>query len=398
MKNEVLTDNQLDGWWDVARVGSWLGSRAGSPEKIEISWEDIEQMADSYDPAVLESPVTLEHSRKGPAHGWVSDVRVIGDRLQVRFRDMSEALKKLLKEGAYRSRSIEMYNPFKPTGGAYLAAVTFLGAAAPAVKGLEPEPINLGESGRAVRLFVGGDNQSRPIIGKGEKMQQEDLRLRFASSLKGLFGQAEEQKMDEGELPEDDFENEDDDVVKARLLERIEELEVSLDEKLRTCRELEQRLADLKKALEEEEALRREAEEKIGQLEGEVEEKEEAFELAEYTAELAAAEKDCRLTPVESTNLLKLGTRLDTVGRKAILEEVCRRRPLALFSEISAPAVNEPNIRTNRIEREKSRFKGFPADPEHDKALELMSREEGLTFSEALKEVREESNNYSNKR
>ena len=50
MTKHGLTDEQISGWWDIARVGSWQGSQAGKPVKIEISQEDLEQMVEDYDP------------------------------------------------------------------------------------------------------------------------------------------------------------------------------------------------------------------------------------------------------------------------------------------------------------------------------------------------------------
>lgn len=97
---------------------------------------DLDQLAQSYDPALHEAPVTLDHAQHGPALGWVGGVRRVGDRLLARLRGLNAHLLEMIRAGAFKKRSVEIYAALREAGGPYLKAVSFLGAAAPEVKGL----------------------------------------------------------------------------------------------------------------------------------------------------------------------------------------------------------------------------------------------------------------------
>ena len=101
-------------------------------------WSDdaLDQLAEDYAAERHEAPVTLDHAQTGPALGWVAGVRRSGDRLLVRLKDLNDGLIELLRDGAFKKRSVEIYNRLPETGRPYLKAVSFLGAGAPAVKGL----------------------------------------------------------------------------------------------------------------------------------------------------------------------------------------------------------------------------------------------------------------------
>jgi hypothetical protein len=359
MKQQYLTDEQIEGWWDIARVGKWNGCQGGKPVEIEISRADIENIVETYDPGVQEAPVTVEHLKEGPAHGWVESLRVAGNRLQAKFKDISESLRNWLRTGAYRSRSIEMYKPFAATGRAYLGAVSFLGAAAPAVKGLSPEPELLFEKSglETPRETVRLDSQTMELSeapNSGvEKMDDKTFADRVVSSLREFFsGDTKESYASKG--------------MQAEAGERIKILECRLDE--------------AGKSLAEEKTLRLRAEERL-------KEKLRETELAEFTEALSGAEAEHRLTPAEAAGYLKLGSGLDEAGRAAILEEVAERRSLNMFRELSAPE-NRRIQTTGSLERNRSHFRNFPEDPEHDAALELMAQRPELSFAEAISTVR----------
>lgn len=109
--------------------------------------ERLDQVAAGYDPALHEAPVTVDHARGGPALGWVGSVRRVGDRLVARLRNLNERLVEMIRSGAFKKRSVELYPAFRETGGPYLKAVSFLGAAVPEVKGLA-DPLALGSGPR----------------------------------------------------------------------------------------------------------------------------------------------------------------------------------------------------------------------------------------------------------
>ena len=103
--------------------------------KGKYSRETLEQIAADYDPAFLEAPVTVDHASSGPALGWIWGLSRDGDVLMADM-DIREEFASVVRDGAFKKRSVEIYRKQDKTGRPYLKALSFLGAAAPAVKGL----------------------------------------------------------------------------------------------------------------------------------------------------------------------------------------------------------------------------------------------------------------------
>lgn len=144
----------------------------GSPEiEFEIfragdygergAWGDdsLDALVRDYDPALHEAPVTFDHAQTGPALGWVAGLRRSGDRLLARVRAAGDDLLDALREGSFRKRSVELYRALPETGRPYLKAVSLLGAAAPAVKGLR-DPL-FAEDADYADLFAGEEAGAR---------------------------------------------------------------------------------------------------------------------------------------------------------------------------------------------------------------------------------------------
>jgi hypothetical protein len=110
--------------------------RAGKYPQGSFTEDDVAEMANNYDPNIHEAPITLDHNDKGPAYGWVEQLKVRGGVLLAKFKQVSDSLKKLVSSGQYKKRSAEIYPTFDATGGKYLRAVSFV--TVPQVKGLQP--------------------------------------------------------------------------------------------------------------------------------------------------------------------------------------------------------------------------------------------------------------------
>lgn len=134
------------------------------------SEEDLDRIAADYDPARHEAPVTLDHRQDGPAQGWVRSLRRVGDRLVACLHRLSPALRRLLGCRAYRKRSIELYRKFGEDGRAYLKAVSFLGAAPPAVKGMTDPLFNEGTDDTVCFVEEFSDTASPSGDGESESL------------------------------------------------------------------------------------------------------------------------------------------------------------------------------------------------------------------------------------
>ena len=109
-----------------------------------FSADDLKEVANSYDPKVHSAPLVIGHSGDNdsvPAYGWIKGFSQKGDDLyaDVEFTDVA---KDLVRGGHYRKVSISFYSPDSPINphkGKWSARhLALLGAAPPAVKGLEP--------------------------------------------------------------------------------------------------------------------------------------------------------------------------------------------------------------------------------------------------------------------
>lgn len=128
--------------------------KAGNYPQGAFTEADINSLVQHYDPSFCEAPLTLDHTQKGPAYGWVSALKNENGKLKASFRDVTDDLKEFVQAGKYKKISVEIYRDLegkKP----YLKAVSFLGAAIPQVKGMEP--IEFKESPSDVYTFERSD-------------------------------------------------------------------------------------------------------------------------------------------------------------------------------------------------------------------------------------------------
>lgn len=113
-----------------------------SGETLSFSEADLAGAAAAYDPAAHEAPLVVGHpAQNAPAYGWVGAVAVRDGALVATPRQVEPAFAEMVQAGRFKKVSASFYRPGaaqnpKPEGW-YLRHVGFLGAAAPAVKGLK---------------------------------------------------------------------------------------------------------------------------------------------------------------------------------------------------------------------------------------------------------------------
>jgi len=103
----------------------------------------LEEVAINYDPQKYKAPIVIGHPKTdAPAYGWVERLYVENDTLKADVNQVDEAFVELVNNGRYKKISSSFFapnSPDNPIAGKYtLKHVGFLGAAAPAVKGLKP--------------------------------------------------------------------------------------------------------------------------------------------------------------------------------------------------------------------------------------------------------------------
>ena len=105
----------------------------------ESDLDDIASKANEQIPT-KPIPVTLGHPiDSSPAYGWVKSVKRFGEKLRVKLGELNPGFVEALKNGAYKGRSISLYDDNK------MRHLGFLGGSQPAITGLQPLAFNDGE-------------------------------------------------------------------------------------------------------------------------------------------------------------------------------------------------------------------------------------------------------------
>jgi hypothetical protein len=127
---------------------------------VNVPEADLAASAEAYDPAVSEAPVVVGHpATDAPAYGWVKGLTARAGALFAELTQVDPAFAEIVRAGRYKKISASFYTPHSPEnpkpGFWYLRHVGFLGAAAPAVKGLRP--VAFAAAGEGVVEFTAQD-------------------------------------------------------------------------------------------------------------------------------------------------------------------------------------------------------------------------------------------------
>lgn len=126
------------GLMEIFRAGKHV---AVDGRTIEFSAADVAEIAATYQPELAEAPLVVGHPQiNAPAYGWAKSLSVKDGVLFAEPHQVDPHFATLVNDGRFKKRSASLYlrdTPGNPTPGKlYLRHIGFLGAAAPAVKGL----------------------------------------------------------------------------------------------------------------------------------------------------------------------------------------------------------------------------------------------------------------------
>jgi len=121
------------------RIVKWIpifkgGQQTDSSGNTKV-WtdEELDAVVRQYEDRTEDAPVVIGHPKdNAPAFAWVDGLKRVGQTLMATFKDVDEQFKNMVNKGRFKYRSVAFYPDLK------LRHVGFLGAAAPAVKGLGP--------------------------------------------------------------------------------------------------------------------------------------------------------------------------------------------------------------------------------------------------------------------
>jgi len=114
------------------------------PGKIPVSVEDLDTVVADYDPARYNAPLCFGHPEiDSPAWGWVTGLRRAGETLHAKLKGIAPWVKDVVNKGMFQYVSPRFFRPEEsPTKKIHLRHVGMLGAADPAVHGLEGMKFN----------------------------------------------------------------------------------------------------------------------------------------------------------------------------------------------------------------------------------------------------------------
>lgn len=128
---------------------------AMSGATLAFSATDLAASAAAYDPAKHEAPIVVGHpATDAPAYGWVRSLVYANDGLEAEPCQVDPDFAEMVGAGRFKKISAAFYAPESPSnpvpGVYYLRHVGFLGAQAPAVKGLRGPSFAADEAGIVV--------------------------------------------------------------------------------------------------------------------------------------------------------------------------------------------------------------------------------------------------------
>ncbi len=131
---------------------------------LNYTEEQLKACAEAYDPELFKAPLVVGHpTMDAPAYGWAGSLSYADGMLQLDVVDQLDAeFAETVNDGRYAKISPSFYLPDSPNnpkpGTLYLKHVGFLGAAAPAVKGLKT--VSFSEDEEGVVSFADWDQMS----------------------------------------------------------------------------------------------------------------------------------------------------------------------------------------------------------------------------------------------
>lgn len=260
-----------------------------------ITESDIDRAIKRYQPG--SAPVVVGHpTLNAPAFGWIDSFRRVGQTVQARCSQVAEEFTDAVKRGLYKNRSLS----FNRDGS--FRHVGFLGAAAPAVKGLEE--IQFSQQGDFVTVEFSENEGAAVETASADANAAEPVKAAAAEPA------AEPDKAE-----------------KAAAAEPVSQIQADVKS---TIEELTRKVQDLEHKLGQEQAQRRK------------------IEFAAYADDLIrdrrleASCKDKLLSTMEALHAGDAASFADPVNNslntfKELLNEVLPQRPRVSFVEFAAP-------------------------------------------------------------
>ena len=161
-------------WVEIFKTGAHTDS---SGRSSQYPPESLDLIAAKYNSLIHEDPAMAAPVVKGhpqtdsPAYGWVDRLARRGNKLIAFIRDINSEFAAEVRDGMFRKVSIALYPDM------LLKHVGFLGAAAPAVKGLAAPEFADGSKEMTYQLDAGDENYKMEVLQLENKKLKEEINL-----------------------------------------------------------------------------------------------------------------------------------------------------------------------------------------------------------------------------
>ena len=339
---------------EVFRTGTHVDASGHSR-----TWEesDLDKIVSKFEEMGEDVPATIGHpdSDTAPAFGWFKKVFRKGNCLFAELSDVVDEFGEMLKKKMFKNRSIAL------RGDLSLRHIAFLGAAAPAVKGM------------ADFAFKAEDEFSTYDFEEAEESSaiMEKLEKFFAEFRQFIKPKTEDQKMPTNE----------------ELTAKVSELEKTIETNNTAFAEKEKAFGEEKTKLTADlEAANKKSEE----LESKFAEAEKAKKTAEFGSFLDGEIEAGRVLPANKDALLKTMEALD--GQEAMDfgegDDKGKITPLEVFKN----QISKGKTEVHFGEQYKSGSDAGTAGSQLNAAAkEIQNKNSGMAFGEAFKQAQEEN-------
>lgn len=120
----------MNNFCEIFRTGTHTDSKG---QQFIVTEDTLDSICKNFKESNPDVPICIGHPEQtAPAYGWVNSVKRIGKKLYCDFKQVQESFKDAVRQGLFKTRSISI-NPKT----LQLRHIAFLGAQAPAIKGME---------------------------------------------------------------------------------------------------------------------------------------------------------------------------------------------------------------------------------------------------------------------
>lgn len=335
---------------EIFSVGKWNGD--------EFTHDDLQEMIKSFEATKsgIVPGIKLGHGKEQallkaselPSAGWVEKLYIKGDKLVADFKDIPKAIYSLIKKGAYKKPSIELFPKITIKGQQYknlIGAVALLGAELPGVMDL---------------------SDIMALYSTEEKPKSYDANLEFN------FNDSRKESMKTEQEIRAEIEAE----LKAKAdADKAEALEAQVKEFAAKKQEQDKEIEALKKFKAEAEAKQLEAEQAAKQAEL------KAFVTELKSQKLCTPAMEPLVEAILGEEKKEYSVQINKEDKKLSKQELLKEA-LLLFSAAKEVNFDESSSTGDKNDKSEADLKDL-----HEKALKY-SAEKGITYGQAVKQLK----------